>query len=200
MTSAVLVMAGPIEPFPDNRQLTLWSSCSTANCAPAKERAGFVLRPGWAALRDGARAPVVSSAEPGEWQHGWQYRASSASEHHFRETMVLSLARPVDQAHLRSHSGPGSSSILLGAPTNFEFRLIPEHFRTLVLERLRLPLSVVEARCECGMLLDSLGRHRAACPPFSKAEEESSGPRENLGKGVQGGRSHSEVQRQAKGR
>ena len=29
MTSAVLVMAGPIELFLDNRQLTLWSSCST---------------------------------------------------------------------------------------------------------------------------------------------------------------------------
>ena len=29
MTSSVLVMAGPIELFPDNRQLTLWSSCST---------------------------------------------------------------------------------------------------------------------------------------------------------------------------
>ena len=29
MTSAVLVMAGPIELFPDIRQLTLWSSCST---------------------------------------------------------------------------------------------------------------------------------------------------------------------------
>ena len=29
MTSAMLVMAVPIEQFPDNRQLTLWSSCST---------------------------------------------------------------------------------------------------------------------------------------------------------------------------
>ena len=29
MPSAVLVMAGPIELLPDNRQLTLWSSCST---------------------------------------------------------------------------------------------------------------------------------------------------------------------------
>ena len=29
MPSAVLVIAGPIELFPDNRQLTLWSSCST---------------------------------------------------------------------------------------------------------------------------------------------------------------------------
>ena len=35
-------------------------------------------------------------------------------------------------------------------------------------------------------------------PPFGKAEEESSGPRENLGKGVQGGLSHSEVQRQVR--
>ena len=29
MTSAMLVMAVPIAQFPDNRQLTLWSSCST---------------------------------------------------------------------------------------------------------------------------------------------------------------------------
>ena len=29
MPSAVLVMAGPIELLSDNRQLTLWSSCST---------------------------------------------------------------------------------------------------------------------------------------------------------------------------
>ena len=65
---------------------------------------------------------------------------------------------------------------------NFEFRLIPEHFRTLVLERLRFP---VEARCECGMLLDSLGE--GCVHPFGKAEEESSDPRENLAKGVQGG-------------
>ena len=48
------------------------------------------------------------------------------------------------------------------------------------------------------MLLDSLGRQGCVLP-FWKAEEESSGPRENLGKGVQGGRSHSEVQRQVKG-
>ena len=29
MPSAVLIMAGPFELLPDNRQLTLWSSCST---------------------------------------------------------------------------------------------------------------------------------------------------------------------------
>ena len=38
------------------------------------------------------------------------------------------------------------------------------------------------------------GETQGCVPPFGKAEEESSGPREILGKGVQG-RSHSEVQR-----
>ena len=35
-------------------------------------------------------------------------------------------------------------------------------FRTLVLERLRLPLQIVEADCECGAVLQ--GHHRAASP------------------------------------
>ena len=143
------------------------------DAAAQLDRAGFMLRPDWAALRDGARPPLVSSAEPGEWQHGWH-----ASEHQFRETMVLSLA--ADAAHLRSHSGPGSSSILLRAPTHFEFRLIPEHFRTLVLEKLRLPLSVVEARCQCGLLLDSLGRHRAACPRSGRLRRRAVAPERTL--------------------
>ena len=104
----------------------------TCGTTKTLDREGFTVRPEWTALRDGARPPVVLSAELGEWQHGWQYHASSASEHHFREAMVLSPACPSDQAHLRSHSGPGSSGILLGAPIGAEFRVLPEHFRTLV--------------------------------------------------------------------
>ena len=87
-------------------------------------------------------------------------------------------AVPSDQAHLRSHSGPGSSRILLGAPTGPEFSVLPEHCRTLVFERLRLPLDVVEARCECGTALDTFGRHRGGVPTLRKAEEESCGTRE----------------------
>ena len=45
---------------------------------------GFVSRPEWTELRSGARPPQVQSSEPGEWQHGWQYYASSSSEHHYR--------------------------------------------------------------------------------------------------------------------
>ena len=50
------------------------------------------------------------------------------------------------------------------APTGPEFTLSPPVFRTMILERIRLPLDIAEARCECGGFVDSLGRHRAACP------------------------------------
>ena len=59
--------------------------------------------------RGEARPPHQHGSEPGEWPHGWQYFASSASEHHFRETVVLAQSCAADQAHLRSHSGAGSS-------------------------------------------------------------------------------------------
>ena len=60
---------------------------------------------------------------------------------------VLAHSCPADQAHLRSHSGPASCAVLHGAPTGPEFKLAPDLFRTLVLERMR---SVSEAHCECG--------------------------------------------------
>ena len=39
------------------------------------DRAGFVSRPDWVALRNGARPPVT--AEPGEWQHGGRKKGGS---------------------------------------------------------------------------------------------------------------------------
>ena len=79
------------------------------------------------------------------------------------ETTVLRQSCPSHQAHLRSHGG-GSSNVLHGCPTRPEFTVEPELFRTLILERLRLPLAVADAVCECGALVDTRGRHRAACP------------------------------------
>ena len=69
-----------------------------------------------------------------------------------------------DQAHLRSDSGPGVGAVFHGSPAGPEFQVQPMHFRTLVLERLRLPLLLTEARCEGGGQNDIFGRHRAACP------------------------------------
>ena len=124
---------------------------------------GFVGRPSWEELRQGAK-PGPYEAEPGEWPHGWQYFASSASEHHFTETVFLAQSCAADKAHLRSHSRAGCADFLRGCPTAREFALQPIVFRTVVLERLRLPLLITEARCERGASLDQRGRHRAACP------------------------------------
>ena len=75
--------------------------------------------------------------EPGGWQHGWQYHASSPLQHHFRETVILAKSCAADQAHLCSHAGAGASDVLHGAPTGPEFKVEPHLFRTLVLGRLR---------------------------------------------------------------
>ena len=137
---------------------------------------GFVTRPTWSELRAGTRPTSVSASEPGEWQHGWQYHASSPFEFHFREAVVFAQSSAADQAHLRSHSGGGASEVLCVNPTKPEFTMAPSIFRTVVLERLRLPLSVTEATCACGRHLDSLGRHRAACPHSGKLRTRGVGP------------------------
>ena len=127
-------------------------------------REGFLQRPDWEQLRQGARPRQPLTREPGEWDNGWQYYASSAREHHFRGSCVLSCSGSADRAHLRSHSGRNAGAALGGAPSAEEYTIDSAAFRVLLLERLRLPLPLTEAVCEgCGRSLDLLGRHRAAC-------------------------------------
>ena len=97
-----------------------------------------------------------------------------------RKVVVLRESCPANQAHLRSHSGVGSSKVLVGCPTKLEFRIAPDLFRTLILERLRLPLLVSEARCECGLSVDGHGRHRAACPHSGRLRTRASAPERTL--------------------
>ena len=85
--------------------------------------AGSSSRPSWTAFRSGCRPPPDPTAEFGEWQHGWQYYASSSVEFHFRGTVVLAQSSAADQAHLRSHSGPTAGEVLCGAPSGPEFTL-----------------------------------------------------------------------------
>ena len=62
------------------------------------------------------------------------------------------------------HVSGFAGAALSGAPTAPEFEIRPFEFRTLLLERLRLPLPLVEVTCEgCGQVLDARGMHRAAC-------------------------------------
>ena len=130
--------------------------------------------------QSGARPRQQHMSEPGEWPHGWQYFASSASEHHFRETVVLAQSCAADQAHLRSHSGAGASDVLCGCPTAPEFKIAPLVFRTIVCERLRLPLLLTESTCECGAALDRCGRHRAACPRSGRLKSRAMAPERTL--------------------
>ena len=99
-------------------------------------RQGFVGRPECYSLRMGVRPQGIFQAEPGGWPHGWQYYASSSSEHIFRKNVVLDHSCAADQAHLRSHSGPGASDALSVCPSKPEFRIEAGLFRTLILERL----------------------------------------------------------------
>ena len=145
-----------------------------------------------------SQTPPPLTMDPGEWEHGWQYYASSASEHHFRETVVLARSCPGDQVHLRSHSGTGSGAVLHGSPTGPEFQVQPLQFRTLVLERFRLPLILTETRCECGGQNDIFGRHRAACPQSGRLKRRAV-PTENFGPSVPRGRRDSHPQCQIAG-
>ena len=163
--------------------------------ADGLDRQGFVGRPSWVELQSGGRPPPSTLTEPGEWAHGWQFYASSASEHHFRKTVVLAQSCPSDQAHLRSHSGGGCSHVLHGCPTSPEFTVAPDVFRTIVLEILRLPLPVTEAQCDCGALTDSRGRHWAACPHSGRLRKGSC-TREDTGQDLQGGWGNCSCERQ----
>ena len=102
------------------------------------DKHGFIGRPDCLAFRSGARPEASPNAEPGEWPHGWQYYASSSSEHHFRRNKVLDQSCAAGKAHLRSHSGPGASDVLCGCSSKPEFRIEGGLFRTLILERLCL--------------------------------------------------------------
>ena len=66
------------------------------------DQSGFVARPDWTQLQEGLRPPQPVSSELGEWQHGWQYHASSPLEHHFRETVIFAQSDAADRAHLTS--------------------------------------------------------------------------------------------------
>ena len=96
------------------------------------------------------------------------------------ETVIIAQSDAADQAHLRSHGGPGASEVLCGAPVAPEFKVEPQLFRALVLERLRLPLDVTDASCECGSRLDLLGRHRAACPRSGRLRSRALGTERSL--------------------
>ena len=106
---------------------------------------------------------------------------------------MLGHAGVANQAHLRSHSGHGSSFALSGTPTNPEFKV------ELVLERMRLPLHVSKAKCECGPIGTAWGASPCCVSQVRKTAHQSCGTRKDTGQDLRGGGSHCAMQCQAEG-
>ena len=138
--------------------------------AAALDQEGFAERPSWQAAFDGARPepPQQADREPGEWQHGWQYYASSSREHHFKRTVVEPSLSPTCQALLRSQAGPQAGRAFTAVPTCRETTLRNEHMQVLLRRRLRLRMALGTQRCPARRCLshrlDAYGDHLSACP------------------------------------
>eukprot|EP00973_Karenia_brevis_P070868 9850613-Karenia_brevis.AAC.1 len=119
------------------------ASClrETQHCRELLMSHGFRACPSWQEVARGVRPEVVSTHEPGEWRHGWQYHASIQLERHFRETVVLPSMDDSSAALFRSQSGSCSGRHLTLVPTGPSNTYTAERFRALLQRRLRLPLS-----------------------------------------------------------
>ena len=100
--------------------------------------------------------------EPGGSRKGWQHEASSRVEQDFRESLFTRMP-PSDRALVRSQSGPGAGVAFSASPSSMLTRIEAPLFRVLVQRRLRLPLPLFQRICGCGLSIDPLGHHRAAC-------------------------------------
>ena len=138
-------------------------------------RHGFVGRPNWVDLRDGARQPVPFSHGPGKRQPGWQHHASSASVDHFRETVMIAQSSCV---HTEDLVAEKCSTVL---PPNWSSSCNLDFFRT---SQKRLPSHTTEARCECGARLDRVGCHRPACARSGRVKSPSDADRQDSGEFV----------------
>ena len=70
--------------------------------------------------------------------------------------------------------------MLCRAPTGCGFVLELAVFRTVVLERLRLPLQITDSHCECGGCLYQLGRNRGVCPKSGRLRSRAVAPERTL--------------------
>ena len=127
---------------------------------------GYPEAPTWRQAADGAVAPQPQNAEAGEWPHGWQFHASSALEHTYRNNVVLHLASPKRKALIRSQSGHAAGKWLTTAPTCPELTLSPLRMQVVLRLRLHYKLPMGPRRCNgnsCRAMLDAYGEHWSAC-------------------------------------
>ena len=113
----------------------------------------------------GQRPPIleVEDREPGVPRLGWQHAAAIRIESSFRTEILMPRMSPVEQALLRSQSGPCAGVAFSICPSSPLTRIDSALFQVLLQRRLRLPLPLSQRICGCGRPLDPFGHHRAAC-------------------------------------
>ena len=121
-------------------------SCFAGTTAPVTSlvNAGFTP-PSWEHLMAGHRPPQrpIDEDEPCQLRHCWQHLATKTSEYTFRHHHLWPRLSPSEQALLRSQSGPGAGVVFSAIPYTSLTTLEPHIFRTLLICRLRLPISRV---------------------------------------------------------
>ena len=118
---------------------------------------------------------TIHGGEP-EWHRGRQYWSSSVSDsqrsHSGRNARAAPLCPTGKKLAKVGLAKVGLAKIGHDRPTTPECTIPPHLFRTLLFERLRLPLQITEDRCEgCHTPLDALGQHRAACMRNSRVKK-----------------------------
>ena len=123
---------------------------------------GFVP-PTWEDLAAGLRPAQWEIMEPGQPRHGWQKVATEPVHGHHITSAVWPWLSVSEKALLRSQGGPLAGIPFTCFPTSPQARFDSSVFRVLLLRRIWQPLPPSSRFCRCGLLLDPLGHHRAAC-------------------------------------
>ena len=127
--------------------------------------------PSWDAMLAGTQPPLPprarenDDADPGEWEHGWQFYTSSALHSSSYAHMLQHANRP-DQARLRSCRGRNNSRWLTAIPSTEALKLSNPVHQCLLRRRLGLPIYADAECCEgrhCRAPVDPWGHHRSAC-------------------------------------
>ena len=113
---------------------------------------------------DRERDHVREQESQGEWKHGWQYWASSVSDAYFRKTTMLLARSAASRAHLRSHSGHNAGATLASQRQRHpNMSLLLPCFGSCSWKGSNFPSRLTRPCVPVMELLDTLGRHRAAC-------------------------------------
>ena len=139
--------------------------CSACRAATTLDGVDGFEVPSWSAVTAGQRPPImeVEDREPGIPRQGWQHAAAFRIESSFRTEILMPRMSPVEQALLRSQSGPCAGVPFSACPSSPLTRIDSALFRVLLQRRLHLPLPLSKRICGCGRPLDPFGHHRAAC-------------------------------------